>query len=336
MVRRLTIADVAREAGVSMMTVSRVINNNGAVSAKTRQKVQDVIDRLNYRPSGIAHSLATKQTGTLGLVIPDVSNSFFADVARGAEHIAYAEGYNIFLCNTEENPQRELTVMSSLEEKRVDGVVLISRLQPEQLSEALQHLPTTVLINRQPTRAANLPALGLVRLDDVTGGQSAVCHLLARGHRAIGFLAGPATSYSGRARTEGYQQALLTAGVPVDPTLKYYCSPTVEGGQATARELMLAHPEVTALFCFNDLVAVGALQACVELGRRVPEDMAVVGYDDIPLAALVTPSLTTCHSPRYELGAEAVRLLLKQIRGEAKTGEEIVLQTELVIRASAP
>jgi LacI family transcriptional regulator len=336
MVRRLTIADVAREAGVSMMTVSRVINNKGAVSAATRQKVQDVIDRLNYRPSGIAHSLATRQTGTLGLVIPDVSNSFFADVARGAEHIAYAEGYNIFLCNTEEDPQRELTVMSSLEEKRVDGVVLISRLQSQQLSDALQHLPTTVLINRQPNKTAGLLAVGTVCLDDVAGGQLAVRHLLDRGHRAVGFLAGPVTSYSGQARTQGYLQSLLTAGAPFDPGWKRYCSPTVEGGQAAARALLAAHPQVTALFCFNDLVAVGALQVCAELGRRVPEDIAVVGYDDIPLAALVTPSLTTCRAPRYELGAEAVRLLLKQIREDVETGEEIVLQTQLVIRASAP
>jgi LacI family transcriptional regulator len=335
MVRKPTIADVAREAGVSMMTVSRVINNKGPVSAATRQQVQEVIDRLNYRPSGIAHSLATKQTGTLGLIIPDVSNPFFADVARGAEHIAYAEGYNIFLCNTEEDPQRELAVMASLEEKRVDGVVVISRLQSEQLSDALQYLPTAVVINRE-SRKNGLPVVGTVRLDDVSGGELAVRHLISRGHRRIGFLAGPVTSFSGQARTKGYQQALQAAGISFDPAWKYHCSPTVEGGQAAARELILTHPEITALFCFNDLVAVGALQACAELGRPVPNHMAVVGYDDVPLAALVTPSLTTCRAPRYELGAEAVRLLLKQIREEAKTGQEIILQTRLVIRSSAP
>lgn len=336
MVRKPTIADVAREAGVSMMTVSRVINNKGSVSVSTRQHVEQVIARLNYRPSGIAHSLATKQTGTIGLIVPDVSNPFFADVARGAEHIAYAEGYNIFLCNTEEDPQRELAVISSLEEKRVDGVVLISRLRSEQLADALRHLPTAVLINRQLNNTNGLPVVGTVRLDDVTGGQSLVQHLINRGHRIIGFLAGPPNSHSGQARTEGYQHALLEADIPFNPALKHYCAPTVEGGHAAARAFILAYPQVTALFCFNDLVAIGALQACTELGRRVPHEMAVVGYDDVPLAAVVTPSLTTCQAPRYDLGAEAVRLLLKQIREGSQSGEEIVLQTQLVIRASAP
>jgi LacI family transcriptional regulator len=334
MVRKATAADIAREAGVSMMTVSRVINHKGDVSATTLQRVQEVIDRLNYRPSGIARSLATKHTGTLGLVVPDVSNPFFADVVRGAEHIAYAEGYNIFLCNTEEDPERELTVIRSLEEKRVDGVVLFSRLQSGHLSNALSHLSTVVLINRR--LHTDHSTAGTVRLDDVAGGQLAVSHLLNRGHQAIGFLAGPTTSYSGRARSKGYQQALLAAGISYDPAWKYHCLPTVEGGQTAARALMQAQPQVTAIFCFNDLVAIGAIQACVELGRRVPEEMSIVGYDDIPLAALVTPSLTTCRAPRYELGAQAVRLLLKQIRNVSKTGEEIVLQTQLVIRASAP
>lgn len=336
MVRRLTIADIAREAGVSMMTVSRVINNKGSISENTRQKVQDVIDRVNYRPSGIARSLATKQTGTLGLIVPDVSNPFFAVLARGAEHVAYAEGSNIFLCNTGEDPERELAVISSLEEKRVDGVVLVTRLQADQLSDALRHLPTAVLINQQPNQTDGLPAIGTVRLDDVGGGRQAVNHLLSRWHRAIGFLAGPATSYSGQARSEGYQQAFVEANISFDPAWKHYCAPTVDGGHAAAHDLILAHPEVTALFCFNDLVAVGALQACAELGRRVPEDIAVVGYDDVPLAALVTPPLTTCHVPGFELGAEAVRLLLKQIQEEPQTGDDIVLPTELVIRASAP
>jgi LacI family transcriptional regulator len=336
MERKATVADIAREAGVSMMTVSRVINHKGDVSAATLEKVQEVIDRLNYRPSGIARSLATKHTGALGLVVPDVSNPFFAEIARGAEHIAYAEGYNIFLCNTEEDPQRELTVVHSLEEKRVDGVVLISRLQPRQISDVIQHLPAAVLINQRLEKKTGPLPVGTVRLDDVAGGQMATQHLLDRGHQAIGLLAGPTTSFSGQARTKGYLRALAEAGIVPDLSWKSHCPPTVEGGQAAARALLQAQPQLTALFCFNDLVAVGALQACAELGRRIPDDLAVVGYDDSPLAALVTPPLTTCRAPRYELGAEAVRLLLDQIRSDAKAGAEVVLQVQLVIRASAP
>jgi LacI family transcriptional regulator len=333
--RNVTVADIAREAGVSMMTVSRVINHAGGVSTATRQHVQKIVDRLNYRPSGIARSLATRHTGTIGLVVPDVSNPFFAEVARGAEHLAYAEGYSIFLCNTEEDPARELAVVESLEEKRVDGVVLFSRLAPQPLCGVLKHLSAAVLINRRQVKKAGLPPVGIVRLDDIAGGQIVTRHLLDRGHRAIGFLAGPPTSYSGRGRAKGYQYVMAET-VSTFPDWKRHCAPTVEGGLTAARELMRSHPTLTAIFCYNDLVAVGALQACAELGRRVPEDMAIAGYDDIPLAALVTPPLTTCRTPRYELGAQAVRLLLNRIRDCADECEDVVLQPQLVIRASAP
>jgi LacI family transcriptional regulator len=336
MAQKVTVADIARKAGVSIMTVSRVINQKGDVSPATRQRVQQIIKRMDYRPSGIARSLVTRHSGTIGLVIPDVSNPFFADVALGAEHVACAEGYNIYLCNTEEDPQRELSLIYSLEEKRVDGVVLFSRLDPRPLANVVEHHPVVVLINRRIPRHTKTPFLGSVRLDDELGGRLAVRHLLERGHRAIGFLSGPPTSHSGRNRGKGYRATLADSGIPMDDAWEHPCAPTVEGGQTAARALLILKPELTALFCFNDLVAVGALQACAELGRKVPRDLAVVGYDDIPLAALVTPSLTTCRAPRYELGAEAVRLLLNRIRGSVKSSKEILLQPQFVIRASAP
>jgi LacI family transcriptional regulator len=335
MARSVTVADIAREAGVSMMTVSRVINDKPEVSVATRRRILEIIDRLNYTPSGIARSLATHRSAAIGLVIPDVSNPFFADVARGAEQVAWAEGYNIFLCNTEEKPEHELAAVQSLEEKRVDGVVLFSRLESRQLVGVLKHLSAAVLINRQ-TAKKNDRNIGSVRLDDELGGQLVTRHLLGRGRREIGFLAGPLTSHSGQARTKGYLRTLAEAGSKPDSRWMRPCAPTVEGGHAAARELLSAQPELSALFCFNDLVAVGALQACAELGRAVPGDLAIAGYDDIPLAALVTPPLTTCRTPRYELGAEAVRLLLNRIRGNDDPCTEVVLPPQLVIRGSAP
>jgi LacI family transcriptional regulator len=335
MTQKVTVADIARKAGVSIMTVSRVLNRKGDVSPTTRRRIERIITRLKYRPSGIARSLATRHSGTIGLVIPDVSNPFFADVALGAEHVACAEGYNIFLCNTEEDPERELTVVYSLEEKRVDGIVLVSRLDPRILSGVVRRHPAVVLINRQiPNNPP--PSVGVVRLDDELGGRLVAQHLVNRGHRAIGFLAGPTASQSSRNRAEGYRRSLREAGLPPNPAWEYPCAPTVEGGHASTRSLLQAHPELTALMCFNDLVAVGALQACAELGRSVPRELAVSGYDDIPLAALVTPALTTCRAPRYELGAEAVTHLLKKIRGSSKTYKDVILRPELIIRASAP
>jgi LacI family transcriptional regulator len=332
MTDRVTMADVAREAGVSLMTVSRVVNNKEGISPATRQRIQAVIERLGYRPSNIARGLVTKRTGTLGLVVPDNANPFFSEVARGAEHVAYAEGYNVFLCNTEEDVERELTVLQSLEEKRVDGIVLCSsRLEEDALRAALAGHPAAVVINRQVEGD-----FGTVRIDDLTGGRLATQHLLQTGHQAIGYLAGPPASHSGQQRFVGYRAILDDAGLPYVPDRVRHCSPRVEGGYQTALELLTAHPELTALFCYNDLVAVGALQACAELALTVPDDLAIVGHDDIPLAALVTPSLTTCHVPRYELGGQSMRLLLDHVRNHPERCEEVVLRPELVVRASAP
>jgi LacI family transcriptional regulator len=331
---RVTMAQVAREAHVSLMTVSRVINNKEGVSQTTRERVQAVIEQLGYRPSDIARGLVTKHTGTLGLVMPDVANPFFAEVARGAEHVAYDAGYNLFLCSTGEDTQRELEMLQSLEEKRVDGVMVCSsRLEEDVLEEAIAGHPAVVLVSRR----LESDDVGIVMINDVAGGQMAAEHLLRAGHRAIGFLAGPPISESGRGRAKGYRATLTAAGVSLNPDWTRHCLPTVEGGREIAREVLTAHSELSALFCHNDLIAIGALQACADLGLAVPADVAIVGYDDIPLAALVSPPLTTCRVPRYEMGAEAMRLLLEKISGSLEEGcREITVQPELVIRASAP
>jgi len=347
--KRVTIEDVARAAGVSRQTVSRAINDQGEISPQTRSRVLRIVEELGYRPSGIARGLATHRTRTLGLVVPDVANPFFSDVARGAEQVAYAEGYNVFLCNTEEDPQRELAVLRSLEGQRVDGVVLCSsRLDDLELRSVVARHSVVVLVNRRLESEGEPDRIGVVVLDDVAGGRMAVQHLLDGGHRAVGFLAGPPASRSGRWRIEGYRAALADAGVPGSPAWMVHCPADVDGGHQAAGDLLALHPELTALCCYNDLVAVGALQACVDLGRRVPDDVAVIGFDDIMLAALVTPPLTTCRVPRYELGAQAMRLLLAQIddcsdradkirpADKLRPCAEVVLQPELVVRASAP
>ena len=329
-------SDVARQAGVSLMTVSRVINDKGDVSSETRQRVLQIISSLEYRPSGIARSLATKETCTIGLVVPDVSNPFFADITRGVEGLAYLKGYHVFLCNTEEDPQRELAVIQSLEVKRVDGLILCSsRLGEEKLVDILANMPPVVLINRRlhQTGEDNIDS---VILDDERGGWISTHHLIQSGHQRIGFLAGPAASYSGAGRRAGFLAALKDADIELEAGWISYCKPSVEGGYEATRSLLAMYPQLTALFCYNDLVAVGALQACDELNRRVPQDLAIVGHDDIPLAALVSPALTTCRVPRYELGTMAVNALLERFQDCPGGCQQNVLQPELVIRASAP
>ena len=333
MAHRVTIADVAKAAGVSQQTISRVLNDKGEVSEATRQRVRAVIDRLGYRPSSIARGLATHRTLTIGLVVPDVANPFFSEIARGAADAAHAAGYSVLLCNTVEDPKREIGALHTLEEKRVDGVVLCSsRLPVDDLQKLVTRLPAVVLVNRQ------LPdvSTGTVRVDDAAGARLAVRHLLALGRHTIGFLAGPPVSQSGRERARGFEEALAEAGLPRVPGLIRACTPYLEGGREATAALLAAHPGIDALFCYNDLVAVGALAACAEMSCQVPENVAVVGCDDTLLAGLVTPSLTTLHVPQRELGATAVDMLLKRIGGCVVECAEIVLQPQLIVRTSAP
>lgn len=333
MAKRVTMHDVAHTAGVSLMTVSRVVNNKDDVSQVTRDRVMDVIEQLNYRPSSIARGLATQRTGTLGVVIPDISNPFFASIVRSAEEEAYAKDYSVFLGNTNEDPERELAVLQSLEDKHVDGLILCSsRLEDDTLFEILEHFPTTVLVFRERKNAK----VGAFTVDDVFGGQVAIEHLLKSGHRNIGLISGPPISLSAFGRLKGYQAALQAADIPVNDRWIRHCHPDVEGGQETAYELLKNNPEITALFCHNDLVAVGALQACAELRLRIPDDIAIIGYDDILLAALVSPSLTTLRIPRTEIGTMSMQMLLEQIEVEAAAPKEVHLKPKLIIRASAP
>ncbi len=329
--RRVTISDVAELAGVSYQTVSRVINNNPNVSAATRQRVQEIIVETKYRPSYIARSLVTARTATIGLVVPDISNPFFSSVARGAEEVASEHGYTVLLCNTGEDASREIEVLNLLHERYVDGVIVCgSRQEDEVLRKALAQFQAAVLINRR-VQGGSIPA---ILVDDTLGGYQNTEHLLQLGHTAIGFLAGPAASYSGARRLEGYENALADAGVDRMVEWVQYCTPTVAAGEVAAHRLLDAQPELTALFCYNDLVAVGALRACAALGKRVPDEMAITGFDDILLATLVSPALTTCHVPRAQMGSQAVSMLLACINDEADRCREIVVKPELMIRAS--
>jgi LacI family transcriptional regulator len=330
---RITIGEVAHEAGVSMMTVSRVINHKGEVSAATIQRVQGVIERLGYRPSSIARGLATHRTGAIGLVVPDLANPFFSTLAQGVVRAAYAEGYNVFLCTSDEDSQRESAIIQSLEDKRVDGLILCSsRLDEAELEDALANCPAAVVVNRRVK-----PGLArTVVVDDALGGALAAQHLIAGGHRAIGFLTGPLASYSGRERSRGFRAALAEAQISFHSDWAQSGLPTLEGGKHAAQQLLYKHPELTALYCYNDLVAVGALYACRALERHVPQDIAIVGSDDIPLASLVMPQLTTCRVPLLEMGTRAMHLLLKRIHGRTDDNSIVILEPTLVVRASAP
>lgn len=328
----VTIADVAKAAGVSTQTVSRVINEKSEISPATRQRVLQIIEQLGYRPSSIARGLAMSKTLALGLIVPDIANPFFPEIVQGAEAVALEHGYTIVLGNTNENVEREMNLLRTFEARRVDGLILCSsRLSEEQLLPLLVKQNEVVLINRQVA----LDNVSMVRVDYVQGTHMAVAHLLACNRRRIGFLAGPSSSHSQQMRLQAFMQSLEENGEPYDPAVMLSCSPNTEGGYQAVRELLAQHPDLDGLLCYNDLVAIGALQACTELGIAVPKRLAVIGYDDIQSAHLVTPSLTTVGIAKSLLGSNATQLLLKRLAGDQQ-GVDLVLPSRLIVRASAP
>ena len=319
------------------MTVSRVVNDKGEISHETRMRVQEVIEKLGYRPSGIARSLAGGQTYTIGLIVPDIANPYFSGIAHGVTSVANAEGFGVLLCDCEEDSNRELAMLDVLEEKRVDGVIVAApRTNTEELLPVLLHHSNVVVVNRLFDNPDESIARGYVMNDDRNGAYNIIKHLLNRGHRSIGFLAGPKTSYGSMRRLRGYTVALEEEGLTYDPNIVQYCAPTVEGGRNVATQLVKEHPEITALFCFNDLIAIGALQGCYQTGVKVPDNLAIFGYDDIPMASWVTPSLSTCQVNFEEMGREATRLLINYISDCPEDCTNIVMQPKLIIRDSAP
>jgi LacI family transcriptional regulator len=319
------------------MTVSRVINDKGEISAQTRERVQEVIEKLGYRPSGIARSLAGGQTYTIGLIVPDIANPYFSGMAHGVTSVANSEGFGVLLCDCEEDSSRELTMLGVLEEKWVDGVIAAApRTTTEKLLPVLARHPNVVVVNRLFDDADGSVVRGYVINDDKNGAYKIIRHLFNQDHRSIGFLAGPKTSYGAMRRMQGYKLALEEQGVTFNPEIVRICHPTVEGGREIASQLLKDHPEITALYCYNDLVAIGVLRCCHQLGVKVPDDLAIFGYDDIPMASWVTPSLSTCKVNFEEMGREATKLLLNYISDCPEDCESIVMQPELVIRDSAP
>jgi LacI family transcriptional regulator len=329
---RTTMADVAREANVSTQTVSRVLNGKGEIRPETRQMVLDVIERMGYRPNALARSLVTNRTGTIGLIVPDIGNPFFAEVVRGVEDTARIHGFTVLLCNTDQMPERELSAFLAIEDKWVDGIILCaSRLPDDQLTTLAKRRQGVVLVSHEPVDGV----VGSVRADDECGTIEATRHLLARGRKRITFLAGKPGGPSHRARLRGFQGAVNGADLePSDPRTKF-CISTPAGGYQAAREVLRERPDLEALLCFNDLVAIGALRACIEAGVRVPEDVHVVGFDDNVLASMVQPQLTTVRRPKHEIGSRAMELLIAHLNG-VEHPRDVVLPAELVVRASAP
>ena len=327
-----TIRQVAKLAGVAPITVSRVINNAGYISAETRQKVEAAVSQLGYVPNTLSQSLRWKQTGMLALVLTDVTNPFWTTVARGVEDAASEAGYHVILCNTDESPQKQEEYLTALLQKRVDGMLLVPARDDLEDIQRVQMLKVPLVVL---DRRLSQPVADAVRCDSESGAYQLTRLLLERGHRLIALLTGPEHVATATDRVTGYRRALRAAGIDSDGESVFYGAFTIQSGQDMARQALALNPRPTAIFAGNNFIAIGMMQTLREAGILVPEEISVVGFDDLPASLLLDPFLTVAAQPAYEMGREATNLLIKRLAGDgAQAPQEVVLPVEIVERKS--
>ncbi|MCM2997152.1 MULTISPECIES: LacI family DNA-binding transcriptional regulator [Paenibacillus] len=333
----ITIYDIAKEANVSVSTVSRVLNDTAPVRASTREKVMAIIEKHQFQPNALARSLIKKETGTIAIILPDITNPFFPEVFWGAENEARDKGYTFFLCNTGGDHSRESEYLTILREKRVDGIIFLGgriNLQhcPEEMAQELieagKHLPI-VLVN------GNIAKSGLHRIytDEAAGAVLATQHLLDLGHREIAFVGGLKEMATTMVKVKAIQKKLKEHGLEIPKERLLLGDFSIDSGKEQMARLLEQQNPPTAVICVNDYTAIGAIKATIEHGLSIPGDISIVGYDDTPLASAVIPELTTVSQNTYQLGKLAVDLLHDLIGG-GKTKKQTALQPELIIRQS--
>ena len=326
-----SIRDVAKRAGVSTATVSHILNGTRGVADETRAKVLSAVHDLGYRPSAIARSLRTKSTGTLGIIVSDISNPFSTAVVRGIEDVARENSHNVILCNTDESEARADHYLKVLLSKRVDGLILAPT---GRLTSSLEMFSATgtplILIDR----LADGIALPYVGVDNVAGARGAVEHLIADGHRRIGVISGLPNVSTSSDRMKGYCLAFQSNGLDVISDYIHTGYSSVQGSLRVACDLIRMPKPPTAIFTTNNLMTLGALIAFQNLGVHCPNDIAILGFDDHDWAEIFSPPVSVVRQPMYEIGSTAARLLFRAIQGESLPPEKHLLQTELIIRGS--
>jgi LacI family transcriptional regulator len=326
---KTTIKDVARESGVDVSTVSRCLNGGGRIGPKTRDRILAVAARLQYRPNRVARGLVTGRSHSLGLIVSDIRNPFFAELARGAEDAAYAAGYDLILCNSDLRHEKQLGYLSSLVEKAVEGIVINYAAAVDRKQE--RHLASlgvpVVLLNRPE----GLNKVSSISVDNYHGGFLAGRYLAGLGHRRFALLAGPEDQSNHALRASGFRDGIAGA----DATI-LHSDQTLAGGYQNAWKLLSARPDTTAIFASNDVMAFGAMRALNEAGKQIPRDISLVGFDNLQLSALTQPPLTTIDQPKYEIGKAAVELCLDLACAEMHVAPvHRVFGVELVERKSA-
>lgn len=316
---------------VSVTSVSHVLNNTRHVSPGARQRIVAAISQLGYIPSAVARSLKHNHTRTLGMLIPSNANPYFADIIRGMENQCFASGYNLILCNSDNNPDKQASHLKVLAEKRIDGLILVASGVEQQLAAQLQKLNIPlVLVDRDITGLT----YDLIQVDHVAGSEMATTHLINLGHRFIACISGPAGLSPNTQRRAGWKQALAKAGLPRREGDVARGDFTSKGGYQAMQTLLGRSPRPSAVFVCNDVMAIGALRAAQEAGLPVPGALSIVGFDDIDLASYTTPPLTRIAQPRHALGMESTALLLERINGKQHPFRRLIMTPELKLRES--
>lgn len=325
----VSIKDVARVAGVSYSTVSRALNDSPRVSRETKESIQRIAADMGYLPSAVARSLVTRRTNMIGIVVTTITDLFFAELVHAIEEKALDHRYSVILTNSRGMPERELQAIQALRQRRVDGIILVSGCSTETdiCSEPGMDVPLVVINNIHQDHVGHS-----VEVDNLGGGMAATEHLLGLGHRRVAHIAGPPEEWDGVERLTGYVRALETHGIPMDPSLiARGGSQPVHGIDAMQQLLSLAE-RPTAVFCYCDATAMGAMRYVRACGLRVPQDLSIVGFDDIDLAPFFEPPLTTVAQPIQAMGEKAVEMILALRDGEPV--EDCVLPSQLVVRES--
>jgi LacI family transcriptional regulator len=329
----VTIRDVARHVGVSPMTVSRVINDSALVSPETRRKVETAISELGYVPSRLARGLSGQRTGTLAVIVPDVANPFFTLIVRGAEDVARRAGYRVILCDTRADLSVEREVIEEMIAHRVEGILIapVSDHSREHLRRLARFAVPFVLVDRTVPGVEADAVLG----DSAEGGRRLVEHLVSLGHHRIGLIVESDEVSTARDRRRGYEAALRTAGLPLDPALVVEAAVDPSGGYEGMERLLALDERPTGVFTVNNLVALGAIEAVRAAGLEVPDDIALVCFDDIEYASRLYPFLTVMEQPAETFGTLSAQLLLERIERRAPDRTRVVvLPAEFVVRRS--
>ncbi|AKO92567.1 LacI family DNA-binding transcriptional regulator [Priestia filamentosa] len=326
---KITIRSVAEEAGVSIGTVSKVINNSGKISEKTRKKVFQAMQKLNYKPDAAAASLRGKRTKLIGLLVPDISNPFYAGIARSIEDRSHEVGLNVMLCSTDNNTEKEKNYLALLTSQRVDGLVVASAFRSTVLlQETIDRGIPSVLI------ASEIPQLSIntVTVDDYKGGYLATSHLLDLGHKDIAIIS--ENVRSNEPRLAAYKDSMREAGIDVKPEYIMKTEATIQKGYECAKKLLLLDEKPTAIFACNDLLAAGVIQAAKELELDLPRELSVVGFDNTVLSTTTAPMLTTISQPIKQMGAKVVDLLRQEMEESKGHKERLLMAPELIVRQS--